>query len=102
VPLSAYRIAVDEMSKESSCFVFLFLQLARVDGLSIEGPYENEDNAPGKREGRKTACHSYRGIWQREDDNEVIVAAEPDENDVRKLAIARARDFARKFALDSV
>jgi hypothetical protein len=33
---------------------------------------------------------------------EVIVAAEPDENEVRKLAIARARDFARKFALDSV
>jgi hypothetical protein len=33
---------------------------------------------------------------------EVIVAAEPDENEMRKLAIARARDFARKFALDSV
>jgi hypothetical protein len=33
---------------------------------------------------------------------EVIVAPEPDENEVRKLAIARARDFARKFALDSV
>jgi hypothetical protein len=33
---------------------------------------------------------------------EVIVAAEPDENEMRKLAIARAKDFARKFALDSV
>jgi hypothetical protein len=33
---------------------------------------------------------------------EIIVAAEPDENEMRKLAIARARDFARMFALDSV
>jgi hypothetical protein len=33
---------------------------------------------------------------------EVIVAAEFDENEVRKSAIARARDFARKFALDAV
>jgi hypothetical protein len=32
----------------------------------------------------------------------LIVAAEPNENEMRKSAIARARDFARKFALDSV
>jgi hypothetical protein len=30
---------------------------------------------------------------------EVIVAAEPDENEMRKLAVARAKDLARNFAL---
>ena len=32
---------------------------------------------------------------------EVIVPTDPDEVEVQKLAIARARDFARKFAMDS-
>ena len=31
---------------------------------------------------------------------EVIVPTDPDEVEVQKLAIARARDFARKFAMD--
>lgn len=32
---------------------------------------------------------------------EVVVPTDPDEDEVLKLAIARARDFARKFAMDS-
>jgi hypothetical protein len=44
------RADVLRPGKENSCFGSLFLQLARVDGLSNEGPYENSDNAPGKRE----------------------------------------------------
>jgi hypothetical protein len=33
---------------------------------------------------------------------EVVVPSDPDEGEVQQLAIARARDFARKFVMDPV
>jgi hypothetical protein len=33
---------------------------------------------------------------------EVVVPFAPDEDEMQKLAIARARDFARKFVMDRV
>jgi hypothetical protein len=88
--------------KESSCFVFLFLRLARVDGLSNGALMKTQITLPenGRNEKRRVTITVEFGKERMT--IEVIVAAEPDENEMRKLAFARARDFARKFALDAV
>jgi hypothetical protein len=106
---SAYRFVAAWMrpdvprprQKESSCFASLFLQLARVDGL-MRALMKTRITLPENGRGEKRRVIITVEFGKERMTIEIIVAAEPDENEMRKLAIARARDFARKFALDSV
>jgi hypothetical protein len=87
------------VAKESSCLGTLFLQLARVDGLSDEGLMKTRITFPENGRGEKRPVRITVEFGKERMTIEVVVAVEPDENEMRKLAVARAKDFARKFAL---
>jgi hypothetical protein len=73
-----------------------------VDGLSNEGLVKTWITLPENGRGGKRRVTVTVDFGKERMTIEVIVAAEADENEMGKLAIARARDFARKFALDAV
>jgi hypothetical protein len=63
-------------------------------------PYENPNRAAGWRERRKRRVTIAFDFGKEKMTFEVVVPSDPDEGEVQKLAIARARDFARKFVMD--
>ena len=66
-------------------------------------PYENPNRAAGRRKGREKRRVTVSVEFGKERMTiEVVVPSDPDEGEVQKLAIARARDFARKFVMDPV
>jgi hypothetical protein len=64
-------------------------------------PHENPNSVPGSRKGENRRVTVFVEFGKERMTIEVIVPTDPDEVEVQKLAIARARDFARRFAMDS-
>jgi hypothetical protein len=70
-----------------------------VDGLSQEALMKIRTTLPGGERGEKRRVLVSVEFGKERMTIEVIVPIDKDNEEVRELAIARARDFARRFAM---